>query len=60
MLKSICVLVLAMSAFAGSLAADTQQQCSDVVPDVTYSSGEYRGQSSLRSSIVNDAKDAKE
>ena len=34
MLKSICVLVLAMSAFAGSLAADTQQQCSDVVPDV--------------------------
>ena len=30
MLKSICVLVLAMSAFAGSLAADTQQQCSDV------------------------------
>ena len=34
MLRSICVLVLAMSAFAGSLAADTQQQCSDVVPDV--------------------------
>ena len=34
MLKSICGLVLAMSAFAGSLAADTQQQCSDVVPDV--------------------------
>ena len=34
MLKSIVILVLAMSAFAGSLAADTQQQCSDVVPDV--------------------------
>ena len=40
MLKSICVLVLAMSAFAGSLAADTQQQCSDVVPDVNLARDE--------------------